>query len=88
MPLMLPIINGIFGLILVFISCELGQRMADAFEEIEITIDRCDWYLLPIKTKRTLLMIIANVQQPVEVGCFGSTTCAREVFKNVGINKL
>lgn len=78
-------LNGIFGIILVFISCELGQRMGDAFEEIGITIGEFDWYLFPIKIQRMLPMIIADAQQPVEVECFGSIACTRETFRKVVI---
>lgn len=31
-------------------------------------------------------MIIANAQEPVELECFGSIKCSRDVFKNVGID--
>lgn len=88
MPVMLnAIINGTFGLILVFIVCEIGQRMNDAFDEIGSTINQFDWYLFPIEEQRMCLMIITIAQQPVAVGCFGSIKCTREVFKNVGHHK-
>lgn len=37
MPLLLSILNEINGLTLVLITCELGQRLKDAFEEIANT---------------------------------------------------
>lgn len=72
------------AVVLVFINCELGQKITDAYEQVEITIERSDWYLFPIKTQQMLPMIIANAQQPVELECFGSMKCNREMFKNVG----
>lgn len=83
MILLLPVFNGIIGLGTAFISCELGQRMADAFNQINSSIDESDWYLFPIEIKRMLPMVIAIVQQPVLMECFGSIKCTREVFKNV-----
>lgn len=80
-------LNGAAGLILVFIACELGQRITDAFDGIDCTIDQLDWYLFPIEIKRVLPIIIVSAQQPVSVGCFGSIICIRVVFKNVGIDQ-
>lgn len=76
-------LNGIEGLVIVFIVSELGQRLNNAFEEIDLTIEQFDWYIFPIEIQRMLPMIIANAQQTVSLECFGSIACAREVFKNV-----
>lgn len=84
MPLLLTILDGIIALITVFIACELGQRMNDAFDRIGFTIERSNWYLFPIEVKRMLPMIMSIAQQPVELECFGSITCTREVFRKVG----
>lgn len=83
MPLLLLILNGVFGLAAVFIASELGQRITDAFEKIDSTIEKFDWYLFPIEIKQMLPMIIAIAQQPATIACFGSINCTRDVFKNV-----
>lgn len=77
--------NGTSGFSLAFIACELGQRMTDAFEKIDYGFDKLNWYLLPIELKRMLPNIMVNVQQPVELQCFGSIGCTREVFRKVSI---
>lgn len=82
-PLFLLILCGTVALLLVFIICELGQRITDAFEEIGFTIQQSDWYLFPIKIKQMLPMIIANAQKPATIECFGSITCARDTFESV-----
>lgn len=87
MPLFMLILCGIFSLTIVLIACELGQRMSDAFDEMNFTIGQFDCYLFPIEIQRMLPLIIANAQQPVTLECFGSIKCTREVFKNVGIHK-
>lgn len=87
MPLLMSIVNGIFGLTLVFICCELGQRMSDAFDKTNFTLVQLDWYLFPIEMKRMLPAIIAMIQRPVSMECFGSIICTRDVFKNVGIQR-
>lgn len=75
--------DGIFALATVFAACELGQRITDAFDEVNFTFVQFDWYLFPTEIKRMLPVIIANAQQPYEMECFGSITCSRDVFKNV-----
>lgn len=73
---------------MVFIVCELGQRMTDAFEKIDISMDHLDWYLFPIEIQRQLPMIIVVAQQSVLLESFGSIGCTREVFKNVRTKKI
>lgn len=85
MILVLPVMNGSTGLALVFIACELGQRINNAFDEIDSTIEQFDWYLFPIEVKRILPMIIVIAQQPIALECFGSIACSREIFEKVGI---
>lgn len=70
-----------FGLI--FISCELGQRMSDAFNEFNDVIDQSKWYLFPNKLKRILPTIMVVSQEPFVFECFGGISCCREVFQNV-----
>lgn len=85
MLLLLLILSGVFALALVFISCELGHRINEAFDAVNVYIEQLDWYAFPVEIQRMLPMIIANVQQPVPLDCFGSITCTRAVFKDVGI---
>lgn len=87
-PLLLLIINGSFAFATVFIACEIGQQMNDAFEKIYFTVTRFKWYLFPIEIRRLLPIIMANAQQPVSLECFGSIICSREVFKKVSILHL
>lgn len=74
-----------FGLI--FITCELGQRLSDAFEEINNQIGKFNWYWFPNNLKAILPHIIMVSQQPVDLGCFGSITCSRNSFKKVSFFK-
>lgn len=85
MAILLLIVTGTIALALVFIVCEIGQRLNDAFEKTSFTIDQLDWYLFPSEVQCLLPMIIAIAQQPAPLECFGSMACNRDVFKNVGI---
>lgn len=62
---------------------ELGQRITDAFDNIDEVLNELDWYLLPIDTKKILPLILINTQDIVALKCFGSILCGREAFKNV-----
>lgn len=86
-PQLLLILYGILRVIVVFIACELGRRMIDVFDGIELTIEQFDWYLFPIKMQRMLPAIIAVAQRSVSMQCFGSIICTRDVFKNVRFSK-
>lgn len=70
-----------FGL--VFIACELCERVSEAFERIEDVMDQLNWYGSPTEIKRILPMIIVNTQEPVSIECFGSISCSRMVFQKV-----
>lgn len=70
-----------FGM--VFMICELGQRMSNAFEEIEGVIVQFNWYLFPDKLKQMLPIILMNAQDQVAFECFGSIICSREAFRKV-----
>lgn len=86
MILWLPVFNAIIGFATAFIACELGQRMTDAFNQVNSAVGKSDWYLFPMEIKRMLPMVIAIAQQPVSMECFGSIKCARDCFKNVSID--
>lgn len=58
--------------VVVFITCELGQRLANAFSEINELIEEFQWYRFSILS-----------QKPVSLGCFGSFLCGREAYKIV-----
>lgn len=77
------ILYGFWAIILVFFSCEIGQRFTDAYEEIDDKIESFDWYLLPMKIQRMLLILMVNTQQVVYIECFGSMACGRDTFKKV-----
>lgn len=86
MALFLTTTEAIYGFGAVFIACDLGQRMSNAFNEIDRKIERSHWYLLPSDLKRILPLFIAASQEPVELECFGSATLSRDVFRRVSLN--
>lgn len=67
----------------VFVACEVGQRLSNAYSEIADVFDQLNWYLLPIEVRRILPTIILYVQQPIEIMFFGSLSLNRAQFKRV-----
>lgn len=67
----------------VYVCCEFGEKLSDAFEEIDSAIMQLDWYKFPAKFGKMLLMLIAGAQEPAKLRVFGSISCSREDFKNV-----
>lgn len=77
------VLCGFWAIILVFTTCECGQRFSDAFKSFNGVLSQIDWYLLPISAQRILPMIIINAQQPMDVRCYGNVPCGRATFKKV-----
>lgn len=72
-----------YSFCVVFIACELGERLMSEFEDIDYVICQFDWYLLPAEVQKIIPTIIINAQQAVCIECFGSTNTNREAFQKV-----
>lgn len=66
-----------------FYICETGQDVSDRSNKFGDEIYKCDWYLLPHKLQRMLIIILINAQEPVYIRGFGNVECTRESFKQV-----
>lgn len=76
-------IEVIYAFGVLFIACELFQRIVLAFDKCNDTINQLKWYLFPVDMQPMLPIIISATQQPIETKCFGSMACDRESFKYV-----
>lgn len=74
---------GIGSLTMVFIACELGQRLSNSFTNVENDLNQVDWYLLPVDQQRIWQMLITYAQEPIAVKFFGSVSCSRLQFRKV-----
>lgn len=81
--LFLLIFCSCYSFFMVFLVCEIGQRISNSFEKIWSKIDRFNWYLYPHDLKRALFIIMIFAQQPFDVDIFGSFACCRFSFKKV-----
>lgn len=73
---------------MLFFACELGQRVTNAYEEIDDKIDHFNWNLYPMKIQRLLPILMMNTQQRMEIMCFGSRACTRETFRKVSFQPI
>lgn len=67
----------------VFLACDFGQRMTNAFADINMMIGQFNWYLFPLEIKKMLPTIIMSAQEPVVLEVFGSIACSREAYHQV-----
>lgn len=75
-----------YSFCVVFIMCELGERLIHSYSEIDDTIIQLDWYLFSFDIQKILPIIFMNSQKPVPILIFGSTQTKRETFQKVGYN--
>lgn len=81
-------IEVFYSFSILFITCELDQRINLAFVECSQMVEQLDWYLFPMNIQRMLPMILHFTQQPFEIICFGSKACNRDTFKSVGVRHI
>lgn len=65
------------------VLCFYGQYLIDSYEQLNDSIIFSDWYKYPIGLQKILHMMIAATQYPVEIKGFGSSSCTREILKEV-----
>lgn len=80
MPLIVVLLSTV---VLLFITCEIAERICSKFDEIDDEINQSKWYLFPLEMQQVLPIIMANAQAENYFECFGSIRCNRENFKMV-----
>lgn len=88
MGLFLTIVELTDAFGLTFITCELGQRITNAFEESSDILNQFHWYLFTPEIQQMLPMIMQFAQKPTVFYCFGSKASVRETFKSVRIKHV
>lgn len=73
----------LYSFILIFILCELGERVRFGFEKIGNEINNMNWYLFSIKMQRMIPTMQITGQQDIQLMAFGNFPCSRDNFKKV-----
>lgn len=77
------IIFVLCSFVLIYLLCELGQKVTDRFGVFHTELYQCHWYCFSIEIQRMLAIFLLDTQQPVFIHSSGDILCTREVFKKV-----
>lgn len=72
----------------VFFSCEFGERLSGAFDDVSNCVGHFNWYNFPIVVQRMMPTVLMTTQQKIALECFGSILCVRKALKSVSQIKL
>lgn len=72
-----------FSFGLVFLYCEMGERIAAYFATVDAAVSEIDWHLFPIATQRMMPVVLMVTRKAVQLRGFGNVSATRETFKRV-----
>lgn len=81
--LLLPLIFTIGAFTIIFILCEVGERIMDPLNEINNDLWMSDWYTFPVSVRKKFPILIHATQKPFLLSGFGNIQCSRKAFENV-----
>lgn len=66
-----------------FLTCNFGELVTSAFEELDVPLYNLSWHLIPIEQQRYFILILNAIQKPVVIKGLFSLDCSRVTFKMV-----
>lgn len=63
--------------------CEVGQMVTNQFDEFEVELEKCKWYLFETKFQRNYLIFLSIAEQPTTTYGYGHIECLRASLKKV-----
>lgn len=72
-----------WSIVIVFVDCECGERLAQQFNEIDTEYSQSKFYFFPVDLQRMYLILMLDIQQPVYIRGYGNIVCTRDFFKEV-----
>lgn len=67
----------------IFLICELGERVSNEFIQVDNVVGQLKWYLFPTNIQKILPIVMIGTQEPVIFWGYGNFVSSREAFKNV-----
>lgn len=67
----------------IFIICELGERVTNEFDDVDNVVCELNWYLFPLNIQKMLPIAMIGTVKPVIIRGYGNCMSTREAFKNV-----
>lgn len=84
--LMKPLLMVFWSFFVIYLFCELGERVSSQFDELSDAIYQSEWYEFPMDVRRVLPILMMAAQKQVVPRGFGNLLCTREFFKKVTIS--
>lgn len=68
---------------IIFLYCEIGERVTHEFNEFNEQFCQCNWYSFSIEMQRMFIIVMSNTQRPAIIQGYANTVCTRDAFKQV-----
>lgn len=75
--LVTSLIVALWVVVMIFLTCESGERLTNQYDIFEYEYDQCNWYSFPLEIQRTLPILISSHQRPAMVQGYAHTVCRR-----------
>lgn len=79
--------NSMMGVIwmfgIMFLYCEVGERVTHQFSVFHERLCFSDWFLFPLEMKRMFVIMLSNTHESIIIQGYANTDCTREAFKKV-----
>lgn len=76
-------VMAFWTLVLIFLICEPGEQVFEAFLQFDEELNQCDWSLLSVEMRRMYLIFLLDTVQPINIHCYDGILCTRNTFKTV-----
>lgn len=74
---------ALLSILMIFLSCLLGDMVTSQFDSFDMEFNQCNWYLYPSEIQQILVMVMLSNQQPVIIHGYANTFCTRKAFRKV-----
>lgn len=81
----LTMILGV-GVANLFVYCYFGKLASQSFERMTDRLNESNWYDFNIKTQKTFILMIRNMQRPIYYHAFHVSIVDLETFQEVSMN--
>lgn len=81
--LLLPSVLIFAAFLVIFLFCELGQRIIDVSFDGYDDLTQIAWNRFPLTVQNMFSLFLIGSQDPIVLSGVGSIACTREAFKDV-----
>lgn len=85
MILIVQIVLMFWSFFMIFLHCNFGEIITNAFSDINEQLYQCDWYTFPLDIQRMQATILINTERPILLKGFGNILSTRDTFKRVNL---